>query len=88
MLHHCLGILLAANNAFEERSGALLSVQTLSSELVSLQCRIQKLEVASSKIFGGDRTRMHKIVELRETIRVTECTKSSAIMEYESIKVK
>lgn len=85
-LHEYLGVMLAVNNAFSDRSSALLTVQTLLSELSSLKSRIEKLEAASSKIFGGDRSRIRKIEELRETHRVTEDAKSSAVREYERIK--
>ncbi|PSS34437.1 Sorting nexin 2B like [Actinidia chinensis var. chinensis] len=85
-LHDYLSVMLAVNNAFTDRSSALLTVQTLLSELASLNSRIEKLEVASSKIFGGDRSRIHKIEELREAIRVTEDAKSCAVREYERIK--
>lgn len=86
-LHEYLGTMLAINNAFADRSSALLTVQTLSSELVSLNSRIEKLEVASSKIFGGDKSRMRKIEELKEAHRVTENAKLCADREYERIKV-
>ncbi|MED6136617.1 Sorting nexin 2B, partial [Stylosanthes scabra] len=85
-LHEYLGTMLAVNNAFADRASALLTVQTLSSELVSLNSRIEKLEVASSKIFGGDKSRMRKIEELKEAIRVTENAKTCADREYERIK--
>lgn len=86
-LHEYLGVMLAVNNAFSDRSSALLTVQTLLSELSSLNSRIEKLDVASSKIFGGDRSRIRKIEELKETVRVTEDAKTCAIREYEQIKV-
>lgn len=79
--------MLAVRSAFTDRSSALLTVQTLLSELSSLQMRAEKLEAASSKIFGGDKSRIRKIEELKETIRVTEDAKSVAINEYERIKV-
>lgn len=79
--------MLATNSAFSDRSSALLTVQTLLSDLASLQSRIEKLEAASSKIFGGDRSRMRKIEELKEAARVTENAKSCAAREYERIKV-
>ncbi|CDP13964.1 unnamed protein product [Coffea canephora] len=85
-LHEYLGVMLAVNNAFSDRSNALLTVQTLLSELSSLNSRIEKLEVASSKIFGGDRARIRKIEELRETVRATEDAKTCAIAEYKRIK--
>lgn len=86
-LHEYLGVMLAVNNAFSDRSSALLTVQTLLSELSSLNSRIEKLEAAASKIFGGDRARIRKIEELKETHRETEDAKSSAVREYERIKV-
>lgn len=79
--------MLAVNNAFSDRSSAFLTVQTLLSDLSSLHSRIEKLESASSKIFGGDRSRIRKIEELRETVRVTENAKNCAVREYERIKV-
>ncbi|XP_068315273.1 sorting nexin 2A-like [Pyrus communis] len=85
-LHEYLGVMLAVNSAFSDRSSALLTVQTLSSELLSLQSRIEKLEAAASKIFGGDRSRMRKIEELKETLKISEDAKSCAVREYERIK--
>ncbi|XP_057442208.1 sorting nexin 2B isoform X2 [Lotus japonicus] len=85
-LHEYLGLMLAVHSAFSDRSSALLTVQTLLSELSSLQSRAEKLEAASSKIFGGDKSRIRKLEELQETIRVTEDAKNIAIREYERIK--
>ncbi|KAI3470928.1 hypothetical protein Pfo_027591 [Paulownia fortunei] len=85
-LHEYLGVMLAVNNAFSDRSSAFLTVQTLLSDLSSLHSRIEKLEAASSMIFGGDRSRIRKIEELRETVRVTEDAKNCAVREYERIK--
>ncbi|XP_074363146.1 sorting nexin 2A-like [Apium graveolens] len=85
-LHDYLGVMLAINNAFSDRVNALLTVQTLLSELASLNVRIENLEAASSKIFCGDRSRIRKIDELKETVRVTEEAKTYAVREYEWIK--
>ncbi|KAL6503777.1 hypothetical protein OROGR_025700 [Orobanche gracilis] len=85
-LHEYLGVMLAVNNAFSDRSSAFLSVQTLLLDLSALHSRIEKLESASSKIFGGDSSRIRKIEELREIVRVTEDAKNSAVGEYERIK--
>ncbi|CAL9111511.1 unnamed protein product [Musa textilis] len=85
-LHEYLGLTIAARSAFSDRTSALLTVQTLMSDLKTLNTRVEKLEAASSKIFGGDRSRLRKVDELRETIRVTEDAKSCAIREYERIK--
>ncbi|KAK9683509.1 hypothetical protein RND81_10G146500 [Saponaria officinalis] len=85
-LHDYLGMMLAVDNAFTDRSNALLTVQTLVSEISSLRSRIEKLEIASSKIFGGDKSRMRKIEELKEALKVTEDAKLCAVKEYERIK--
>ncbi|CAD5164965.1 unnamed protein product [Musa acuminata subsp. malaccensis] len=85
-LHEYLGLMLAVHSAFSDRASALLTVQTLMSDLTTLNTRIEKLEAASSKIFGGDSSRLRKVEELRETIRATENAKICAIKEYERIK--
>ncbi|KAM7257549.1 hypothetical protein ACFE04_013290 [Oxalis oulophora] len=85
-LHEYLGLMLSVHGAFSDRSSALLTVQTLVSELSNLHLRAEKLEAASSKIFGGDKSRIRKIEELKETIKATEDAKSVATREYERIK--
>ncbi|GJM88306.1 hypothetical protein PR202_ga04355 [Eleusine coracana subsp. coracana] len=85
-LHDHLSIMLSVHTAFADRASALLTVQTLMSDLASLQSRIEKLEAAASKIFGGDRARLRKVEELKETIRATEDAKFCALREYERIK--
>lgn len=86
-LHEYMGLMLAVHTAFSDRSSALLTVQTLLTDLSSLHSRAEKLETASSKIFGGDRSRNQKGEELKEAIKVTEDAKNCAIREYERIKV-
>ncbi|XP_057484150.1 sorting nexin 2A-like isoform X1 [Actinidia eriantha] len=86
MLHDYLGLMLAVHTAFSDRSSALLTVQTLLSELFSLHSRAEKLETGSSNIFGADKSKIRKTEELKETIRVTEDAKNCAIREYERIK--
>ncbi|XP_076928540.1 sorting nexin 2A-like isoform X2 [Bidens hawaiensis] len=85
-LHEYLGVMLTVNNAYSDRSNALLTIQTLLSELSNLNIRIEKLEATASKIFGGDRSRVRKIEELKETMRATEEAKNRAVREYEHIK--
>ncbi|ONK62630.1 uncharacterized protein A4U43_C07F6170 [Asparagus officinalis] len=86
ILHEYLGVMLAVRGAFSDRSNSLLTVQTLLSDLSSLHAKAEKLEVASSKIFGGDESRIRKLEEIRKTIRATEDAKTCAIREYEKIK--
>lgn len=77
--------MLAVHGAFSDRSTALLTVQTLTTDLSSLHARREKLEVSS--IRSGDKSKLQRIDELKETIRITEDAKVCAIKEYESIKV-
>ena len=79
--------MLAAHNANSDRANALLTVQTLLSEVSSLQSRAEKLESASSRVFGGDKARNYKLEELKETLKITEDSKNCAVREYEQIKV-
>lgn len=79
--------MLGVHAAFSDRSSALLTVQTLTSELDSLYTRAEKLETASSKSFSSDKPNTLKLGVLRESIRVTEDAKSCAMREYERIKV-
>ncbi|KAG6411917.1 hypothetical protein SASPL_124570 [Salvia splendens] len=85
LLEH-MGMMLAVHNAFADRSSALLTVQTLISELSVLHSRADKLETSSSIIFGGDKSRVRKLEDLKDAIRVTEDAKSCATKEYERIK--
>ncbi|XP_057772521.1 sorting nexin 2B-like isoform X1 [Salvia miltiorrhiza] len=85
-LHEHMGMMLAVHSAFADRSSALLTLQTLISELSALHSRADKLETASSKMFGGDKSRVRKLEDLKDAIRVTEDAKSCAIKEYERIK--
>ncbi|XP_075079013.1 sorting nexin 2B isoform X5 [Nicotiana tabacum] len=86
ILHEHLSLMLGIHHAFSDRSSALLTVQTLISELSSLNSKAEKLETTTSKIFGGDKSRVRKSEELKDAIRVTEDAKSCAIREYERIK--
>ncbi|KAK9063336.1 hypothetical protein SSX86_017206 [Deinandra increscens subsp. villosa] len=85
-LHDYLGVMLDVNNAYSYRSKALLTVQTVVSEISILTSRIEKLEAAAFKIFGAERTGIQKIDELKETMRVTEDAKDRAVKEYKRIK--
>ncbi|KAG1365660.1 sorting nexin 2B [Cocos nucifera] len=86
-LHEYLGLMLAVHSAFSDRSRALLTIQTLLSDLSSLHAKAKRLETASSKIFGGDKSKTRQLEQLKETIRIAEDAKSCALREYEQIKV-
>lgn len=86
-LHDYLGVMLDVNNAYSDRSNALLTIQTLVSEVSALNSRIEKLEAVAFKVFGGDSSRIQKLEELKETMKVTNEAKNQAVREYEHIKV-
>eukprot|EP00250_Pteridium_aquilinum_P010503 c19434_g1_i1 orf=255-1988(+) len=85
-LHEYLNLMQSVHTAFSDRSNALLTVQTLITEISSLNTRMEKLAVASSKVFGGDKSRIHKIEELKAASKTTEDARDSAVREYERIK--
>ncbi|KAI3735022.1 hypothetical protein L6452_14508 [Arctium lappa] len=85
-LHDYLGEMLAVNSAYSDRSNAVLTVQTLESEVSTLNSRIEKLEAVAFKVFGGERSRIQKIEELKEAMRVTDDAKDCAVRVYERIK--
>lgn len=86
-LHEYLGLMQALHAAFADRSNALLTVQTLVSDLASLNTRVEKLTLASSKIFGGDKSRIRKVEELKEAVKVADESRDYAQREYDCIKV-
>lgn len=85
-LHDHMGLILGVHTAFSDRSSALLTVQTITTELDSLYSQAEKLDTSSSKTYGSDKSKTLKLGEVREAIRVTEDLKSCATKEYERIK--
>lgn len=85
-IHEYVCLMQAVHTAFGDRSDALLTVQTQMSKLSSMNSRVENLAAASSKIFGGDKTKNRKAEELRAIIKVTEEARDCAIREYECIK--
>ncbi|CAH9073334.1 unnamed protein product [Cuscuta europaea] len=86
VVHEHLGLMFGVRYAFSDRSKALLTVQTLLSELSSLNSRVEKLEATSSKTFMVDKSRIQKLEELKDAIKTTDDAKSCAVKEYERIK--
>ncbi|KAH7445393.1 hypothetical protein KP509_01G006700 [Ceratopteris richardii] len=85
-LHENLSVMQSMNVAFKDRATALLTVQTLNTEVSSVNTRIEKLKVASSKVFGGDKARDRKIEELKEALLTIEESRDGATREYNRIK--
>jgi hypothetical protein len=77
----------ALHAAHADRSNALLTVQTLMSELEATNIRVEKLNVAASRYFGVDNSRNRKIEELKEQAKADAQARDLAQQQYESIKV-
>ncbi|GBG67588.1 hypothetical protein CBR_g717 [Chara braunii] len=86
LLHEYLAMMQAVHTAMADRSNALLTVQTLMSELAAKKARIEKLEAQSSKVFGGDKSRTRKIADLSRDVALTEAARDVAQQEYDRIK--
>ncbi|KAJ7559052.1 hypothetical protein O6H91_04G067600 [Diphasiastrum complanatum] len=87
-LHDYLSMMQAAHAAFSDRSNALLTLQTLLADLSSMNSRVEKLSAASSKVFGGDKSRNRRIEELKESVKITEEACELAQKEYDQIKAR
>lgn len=85
-LHEYLGLMQAIHAAHADRANALLTVQTLMTDLQATNLRIEKLNVAASKFFGVDKTRNRRIDELKELGKASEEARDLAQHEYENIK--
>jgi hypothetical protein len=87
-LHEYLGLMQALQTAFADRNNALLTVQTLMSDVEASNSRIDKLVAASNKVFGGSKTQNRKVEELKDAVKVTEEARELALKEYDQIKVQ
>ncbi|KAL3683251.1 hypothetical protein R1sor_001273 [Riccia sorocarpa] len=85
-LHEYLGLMQALHAAYADRSNALLTVQTLMTDLEANKLKVEKLHQAASKFFGVDKNRERKIEELKEVVKVNEAARDSAQQEYDRIK--
>ncbi|XP_002978248.2 sorting nexin 2A [Selaginella moellendorffii] len=85
-LHDYLGLMQSVHTAFSDRSSALLTLQTLMTDLSAMHARIEKLNASSSKTFGGDRSSNRKVEELNDSIKTAEKSRDKAQEEYERIK--
>ncbi|XP_024516111.1 sorting nexin 2B-like [Selaginella moellendorffii] len=85
-LHEHLAVLQSAQYAFADRDNALLTVQTLLSDISMMHARAEKHSAAASKVFGGDKGRNKKIDDLKDSIRMTEEACECAQQKYNQIK--
>lgn len=86
-MHEYLGLMQAIHAAHADRSNALLTVQTLMTDLQATNIRIEKLNVAASKFFGVDKGRNRKIDDLKDLAKANEEARDLSRQEYENIKV-
>lgn len=87
-LHEYLGLMQAVHSAFSDRNNSLITVQTLTQDVASLNKQIEKAVAASNKIFGGSKSQNRKIEELKEQLKNTEEASQLANKQYDQIKVR
>lgn len=85
-LHEYLGLMQAVHSAFSDRNNSLITVQTLTQDVASLNKQIEKAVAASNKIFGGSKSQNRKIEELKEQLKNTEEASQLANKQYDQIK--
>ena len=86
-LHEYLGLMQALHTTFTDRNNAVITVQTLLTDVTTLNQQIEKSVAASSKVFGGSKSQNRRIEELKETLRNTEEAYQLAQKQYDQIKV-
>lgn len=86
-LHEYLGLMQALHTAFSDRHNALITVQTLATDVVTLNKQIEKSVAASNKVFGGSKSQNRKTEELKESLKNTEEASQLAQKQYDQIKV-
>lgn len=86
-LHEYLGLMQALHTAFADRHNALITVQTLATDVVTINKQIEKSVAASNKVFGGSKSQNRKTEELKESLKNTEEASQLAHKQYDQIKV-
>jgi hypothetical protein len=86
-LHKYLGLMQALHATYADRNNALVSVQTLSTDVAALNKQIEKSVAASSKVFGGSKSQDRRTGELKETLTITEEAYQQGHKQYDLIKV-
>eukprot|EP00897_Mesotaenium_endlicherianum_P007544 jgi/Mesen1/6818/ME000035S06195 len=71
-LHEYLAFMQALHTAFADRAQAVLTVQTLATDLEQKRAKVDQLQIASSKILGGDKNRTRQRIELEHNIGLAE----------------
>ncbi|KAG0584397.1 hypothetical protein M758_3G207200 [Ceratodon purpureus] len=85
-LHEYLGLMQALHSAFLDRNNALITVQTLTTDVATLNKQIEKSVAASSKVFGGSKSQNRKTEELKESLKNTDEAYQLSHKQYDQIK--
>ncbi|EFJ49103.1 hypothetical protein VOLCADRAFT_90391 [Volvox carteri f. nagariensis] len=85
-LHEYLGLMPAALKGLRARDKALLTADTLQSDLEARRKAISELEAAGAKVFGGDAAKAKRVVELSGDVAVLEQSVVAAQARYDRIK--
>ncbi|GIL87549.1 hypothetical protein Vretimale_14752 [Volvox reticuliferus] len=85
-LHEYLGLMPAALKGLRARDKALLTADTVQSDLEGRRKAIVDLEAAGAKVFGGDTAKAKKVAELNGDVAVLEQSVVAARARYDKIK--
>ncbi|KAG0595658.1 hypothetical protein M758_UG185700 [Ceratodon purpureus] len=85
-LHEYLGLMQALHSTFLDRNNALITVQTLTTDVATLNKQIEKSVAASSKVFGGSKSQNRKTEELKESLKNTDEAYQLSHKQYDQIK--
>lgn len=84
-LHEELGLTPCILKALREREGQLLTVHSLQDDLEKKRKGISLLENEGSKVFGGDKGKSRKIMNLQNDVAALEASLTAAEAEYAKI---
>ncbi|GLI63759.1 hypothetical protein VaNZ11_006833 [Volvox africanus] len=85
-LHEYLGLMPAALKGLRARDKALLTADTVQSDLAGRRKAIADLEAAGAKVLGGDAAKAKKVAELNGDVAVLEQSVVVARARYDKIK--
>ncbi|GIL61481.1 hypothetical protein Vafri_15917 [Volvox africanus] len=85
-LHEYLGLMPAALKGLRARDKALLTADTVQSDLAGRRKAIADLEAAGAKVLGGDAAKAKKVADLNGDVAVLEQSVVAARARYDKIK--
>eukprot|EP00271_Cylindrocystis_brebissonii_P014179 TRINITY_DN35440_c0_g1_i1.p1 TRINITY_DN35440_c0_g1~~TRINITY_DN35440_c0_g1_i1.p1 ORF type:complete len:578 (-),score=129.39 TRINITY_DN35440_c0_g1_i1:493-2226(-) len=87
-LHDYLSLMQAVHAAFQDRHQALLTVQTLSTDLATKKDKEEKLSLTMQRMLGGDAAKKRQLGALQAEVQSIQTASSVAEEEYEKIKTR